>query len=143
MKIIDWIKENIFTSQEMDELENDIIEEDDYVEPKERPCHNTLVYRYAEKYINALNPTLMYDVKEELKSGAIITHRTNITWREAKDYVRMIWIDSCPPNIISVSKYSCLVVWIVNPIVFCYSPSPLVYMFLFHTLYRVYSWYPQ
>ena len=96
MKIIDWIRENIFTSQEMDELEN----ETTYVAPAHRPDHDTLVYKYCEKYLNSLNPSLRYSVREELKSGAIITHEENVSWVEAKDYVRRIWISSCPPNII-------------------------------------------
>ena len=91
MKVIDWIKENIFGEETIT---------DEYIRPVHRPCHNTLVYKYAEKYMNGLNPNYCYDVREELKSGMIVTHKENITLREAKDYVRMIWIESSPPNII-------------------------------------------
>ena len=96
MNIITWIKENIFTASEIDELEN----ETTYVAPAHRPVHDTLLFKYAERYINTLNPNHHYDVREELKSGKVITHLENVTHREARDYVRMIWIESVPPNII-------------------------------------------
>ena len=60
--------------------------------------HSSLLFQYREKYINALNPRHRYDVREQLKSGQIITHCTDVTLQEAKDYVRMVWINSSPPN---------------------------------------------
>ena len=98
MKIIEWIKENIFSINEDEFITEDT--QDEYVEPQYRPCHNTLLYKYAERYITSLNPNHNYDVREELKSGMIVTHKENVTLREARDYVRMIWIESHPPNII-------------------------------------------
>ena len=96
MNIIQWIKDYII-GEEID-YNNQL--DEDYVEPQYRPCHNTLVYKYAEKYLNALNPNHRYDVREELKSGMIVTHKEDVSLREAKDYIRMIWIESSPPNII-------------------------------------------
>ena len=96
MKIIEWIKDYII-GEEID-YDNEL--DEDYVEPQYRPCHNTLLYKYAERYITSLNPNHNYDVREELKSGMIVTHKENVTLREARDYVRMIWIESHPPNII-------------------------------------------
>ena len=96
MKIIDWIKENIFSVNE-DEFNTQ--EEETYVEPQYREDHNTLLYTYVERYLNSLNPDARYDVKEELKSGMIVTHLEDVNWRQARDYVRMVWIASCPPNI--------------------------------------------
>jgi len=69
-----------------------------YTPPVHEARHGTLLYTYFEKYINALNPQAMYDVREILRSGMIITHKECVTLREAKDYTRMVWIDSVPPN---------------------------------------------
>ena len=94
MNIIHWIKENIFTSPEMDGVESG------YVAPEHRECHNTLLYIYCERYLNSLNPAHRYDVREILKSGMIITHITDVSLQEAKDYCRRIWISSSPPNLV-------------------------------------------
>ena len=94
MNIINWVKDNIFSSPEMD------TEENEYTPPTHRQDHNTLLYTYVEKYLNSLNPNHSYDVREELKSGMIITHITNVSLQEAKDYCRKIWIASVPPNLI-------------------------------------------
>ena len=59
----------------------------------------TLVYAYAMKYINSLDPTLIYDVTETLKSGRVITHLVGVPHAQARDYVSRIWITACPPNI--------------------------------------------
>ena len=101
MNIIDWIKENIFTSEEMDSYETE--SDNGYVAPNYRADHESLLFTYVERYINSLNPDARYDVKEELKSGRIITHLEDVNWRQARDYTRMIWIASSPPNII-ISK---------------------------------------
>ena len=83
-------------------IRNFIKEEEkvEYVAPAHRECHDTLLYKYCEKYLNSLNPNHSYDVREELKSGMIITHITDVSLQEAKDYCRRIWIDSVPPNLI-------------------------------------------
>jgi len=94
MNIIQWIKDNVFTSVEMD------TEESGYVAPSHRECHNTLLYKYCERYLNSLNPNHNYDVREVLKSGMIITHITDVSLQEAKDYCRRIWISSVPPNLV-------------------------------------------
>jgi hypothetical protein len=91
MNILNWIRDNFFPTEE--------VVEEEYHQPAHRPDHDTLVYAYVEKYLNSLNPNHCYDVRETLKSGMIVTHKENVSLREAKDYVRMIWIASCPPNI--------------------------------------------
>jgi len=95
MSIIDWIKENVFSINE-DEFHT---QEDEYTPPQYREDHQSLLYIYVERYINSLNPDAQYDVKEELKSGMIVTHLEDVNWRQARDYVRQIWVASCPPNI--------------------------------------------
>jgi len=89
MGFINWVKDTLTTTQEAPAA---------YKAPDHRPDHDTLLYTYFEKYINALNPEGMYDVREILRSGMIITHKECVTLREAKDYTRMVWIDSVPPN---------------------------------------------
>ena len=65
----------------------------------------SLVYHYFELYINSLSNRYRYDVREELKTGRLITHSVNVSYDEMKDYVRMVWIDSCPPKfVISVTQ---------------------------------------
>ena len=60
---------------------------------------------YFELYINSLSNRYRYDVREELKTGRLITHSVNVSYDEMKDYVRMVWIDSCPPKfVISVTQ---------------------------------------
>lgn len=81
-------------------LAEDIQTDKDYTAPAHRPEHDTLLYKYAERYLNSLNPNHNYDIREELKSGVIITHEEDVSLQEAKDYVRRIWISSSPPNII-------------------------------------------
>ena len=87
MSIITWIK-NILKEEEKVA----------YTAPGHRACHNTLLYKYAERYMNGLNPNHSYDLREELSSGHIITHLNNVSLQEVKDYVRMCWIESVPPN---------------------------------------------
>ena len=67
---------------------------------REQMKSTSLTYQYLEKYITNLNPGYRYDVQEQLKSGTIITHKRNVTHQDAVDYIRMIYIESCPPNII-------------------------------------------
>lgn len=90
MNILAWIKGQIKKEEAQD------ITPPNY----HRPCHDTLLYRYAEKYLNSLNPRHRYDVREELRSGTIVTHCTDVSLQEAKDYVRRCWIESVPPNFI-------------------------------------------
>ena len=97
MNIINWIKENILTLNEADLIEDEGREV--YACPL-REDHQNITYKYAEKYLNALNPNHRYDVREELKSGTIITHEENVSLQYAKDYVRKVWVASHPPNMI-------------------------------------------
>ena len=71
----------------------------EYEAPVVSQGDNTLVYTYAQKYIDALSPFLTYDVFETLKSGRVITHLKGVTHKEAKEYVARIWIIASPPNI--------------------------------------------
>lgn len=60
----------------------------------------SLTRLYFERYLNKLNDTYSYDIREQLKSGMIVTHKTNISLQEVKDYTRLVWIESVPPNFI-------------------------------------------
>ena len=88
MNIITWIK-SYLTKEEVTTTQ-----------PNHRPCHDTLLYKYAERYLNSLNPNHRYDVREMLRSGTIVTHCTDVTLQEAKDYVRRCWIEAVPPEFI-------------------------------------------
>ena len=96
MNIIDWVKETFFSAPEIDVYD---VEDKEFYPCPLREDHQNITFMYVEKYINSLNPALRYSVKEELKSGTIVTHEENVSLMEAKDYVRRIWISSSPPNI--------------------------------------------
>ena len=53
-----------------------------------------------EKLMSKLNPEFLYNVKEKLNSGVIITHKTDATLQEVKNYCRKTWLDIAPPNFI-------------------------------------------
>ena len=93
MNIITFIKENFFTAEEIDsyQVENKVEKVTD---------SPSLAYHYFERYLTSLNPTLVYDIREELKSGAIVTHEVGVTHERVKEYTRMVWIDIHPPKFI-------------------------------------------
>ena len=88
MNIITWIKDNVFTSEEIDSYETE----------EKVTSSPTLAYHYFERYLTSLNPTIVYDIREELKSGTIVTHEVAVTHERVKEYTRMVWIDSVPPK---------------------------------------------
>ena len=54
---------------------------------------------YMECYLTSLPVCHRYDVFEEC-GGQLLTHLNDVTLQEARDYCRMVYIDSCPPKFI-------------------------------------------
>ena len=93
MTIIEWVKENFFSAEEIQSYETENKVEKVTGSP-------TLAYHYFERYLTSLNPTIVYDIREELKSGKIVTHEVAVTHERVKEYTRMVWIDSSPPKFV-------------------------------------------
>jgi uncharacterized protein YlaN (UPF0358 family) len=55
---------------------------------------------YLETLLSSLPRELSYSVKEELKDGMIVTHKTCVDYETMKSYVRSCWIDSHPAKFI-------------------------------------------
>jgi len=53
-----------------------------------------------EAHMASLPTDGSYDLLEELSSGAIITHLTDVSLDELKEYVRRAFIESAPPSFI-------------------------------------------
>ncbi len=49
------------------------------------------------KSIRGLSPLYFYNIKEKLRSGQIITHKTDVTKSELSNYCNNVWIDVVPP----------------------------------------------
>jgi len=47
--------------------------------------------------IKGLSPLYFYNIKEKLRSGQIITHKTDVRKDELLDYCNNVWIDKVPP----------------------------------------------
>ena len=47
--------------------------------------------------IRGLSPLHFYNIKEKLRSGQIITHKTDVTKPELLNYCNNVWIDTVPP----------------------------------------------
>jgi hypothetical protein len=47
--------------------------------------------------IRELSPLHCYNIKEKLRSGQIITHKTDVTKSELLNYCNNAWIDKVPP----------------------------------------------
>ena len=59
----------------------------------------------ALQWIAFLDPSLRYELREELPSGQFVTHRFTedcipFTHSELKWYVQNIWLDSHPPELV-------------------------------------------
>ena len=85
MGIMNWIKRNEKTEvlQELKEV---------------RVTTNMTRY-YMEAYLTSLPVCHRYDVFEEC-DGQLLTHLNDVTLQEARDYCRMVYIDSSPPKFI-------------------------------------------
>ena len=59
-----------------------------------------LAKHYLEVLISSLPRGLSYSVKEQLTSGEIVTHKTCVDYETMKSYVRSVWIDAKPPQLI-------------------------------------------
>jgi len=55
-------------------------------------------------------------------------------------YYLVNWLD--PFDIFCVSKYSCLIIWIVYPTLFSFSPTPMFHMPICNTINDINSWNP-
>ena len=58
-----------------------------------------------EQWLNALDPSRSYTLKEEFQDGHIATHWNTLdtdvfTYEELKDYVSAIWLPSHPAELI-------------------------------------------
>lgn len=54
---------------------------------------------YMECYLTSLPVCHRYDVYEEC-AGQLLTHLNDVTLQEARDYCRMVYIDSHPPKFV-------------------------------------------
>ena len=79
---------------------NKPITTEEVVSEREQMKTSSLTYQYLELYISSLSPRYRYDVSEELKSGRIIRHCTDVSYDEMKEYVRMVFIESSPPKFV-------------------------------------------
>ena len=84
---------NLFTAEE-------VVTEEVVMSEREQMKTSSLTYQYLELYISSLSPRYNYDVMEELKSGQIIRHCTDVSYDEMKEYVRMVYIEACPPKFV-------------------------------------------
>ena len=54
---------------------------------------------YMEAYLTSLPVCHRYDVFEEC-GGQLLTHLNDVTLQEARDYCRMVYLDSHPPKFV-------------------------------------------
>ena len=54
---------------------------------------------YMEAYLTSLPVCHRYDVFEEC-GGQLLTHLNDVTLQEARDYCRLVYLDSHPPKFI-------------------------------------------
>ena len=65
---------------------------------EERVVTNMTRY-YMEAYLTSLPVCHRYDLFEEC-GGQLLTHLNDVTLQEARDYCRMVYIDSHPPKFV-------------------------------------------
>ena len=70
--------------------------------PSKERWATTLTRHYLEMYITSLPRDEHYMVREETKSGSIVTHKVRCDWTEMRDYVRKVYIDAVPPRFIII-----------------------------------------
>ena len=92
--MITFIK-NIFNKKK-----NTTITEEVVMDERAMMKSTSLTYHYLEMYVSALPTSYSYDVREELKSGMVITHCVDVSHEEMKDYVRKVYIESSPPKFV-------------------------------------------
>ena len=90
--MLSFIK-NLFTTEE-------VVTEERVLSERDQMKVSSLTYQYLELYISTLSPSYRYDVKEELRSGTIVRHCTDVSYDEMKEYVRMVYIEASPPKFI-------------------------------------------
>jgi hypothetical protein len=66
---------------------------------KEEKVVTNMTRYYMEAYLTSLPVCHRYDVFEEC-SGQMLTHLNDVTLQEARDYCRMVYIDSHPPKFV-------------------------------------------
>ena len=93
---------NLFTEEtaSKDTVSKETVSEYQVMSERKLMKTTSLTYQYLELYINALSRNYNYDVLEQLSSGQIITHLTDVSHTQMKDYVRRVYIESVPPKFI-------------------------------------------
>ena len=75
------------------------IKREEKVEVQEVKVTTNMTRYYMEAYLTSLPVCHRYDVFEEC-SGQMLTHLNDVTLQEARDYCRMVYIDSHPPKFV-------------------------------------------
>ena len=76
-----------------------VVEVPEVVQVKEERVVTNMTRYYMEAYLTSLPVCHRYDVFEEC-SGQLLTHLNDVTLQEARDYCRMVYLDSHPPKFI-------------------------------------------
>ena len=62
--------------------------------------NNQYDYLNLETQLNTLNDDALYNVKEVMSNGIIVTHMTNLKRKEVAKYCKMIWLKDHPANFV-------------------------------------------
>lgn len=76
-----------------------VVEVPEVVQVKEEKVVTNMTRYYMESYLTSLPVCHRYDVFEEC-GGQLLTHLNDVTLQEARDYCRMVYLDSHPPKFI-------------------------------------------
>jgi len=93
---------NLFTCKSIKENN---FHKDSYLKPLDKKYFSEDLKGDLEKLMSELSSEFFYNVKEKLNSGVIITHKTDATLQEVKNYCRKTWIDEAPPTFIFEATY--------------------------------------
>tara|TARA_R110002012_G_scaffold10705_2_gene48497 strand:- start:154 stop:417 length:264 start_codon:yes stop_codon:yes gene_type:complete len=75
------------------------IKREEKAEVQEVKVTTNMTRYYMEAYLTSLPVCHRYDVFEEC-GGQMLTHLNDVTLQEARDYCRMVYIDSSPPKFV-------------------------------------------
>jgi len=53
-----------------------------------------------ERQLNTLNDYALYNIKEVMSNGIIVTHMTNLKRKEVAKYCKMIWLKNHPATFV-------------------------------------------
>lgn len=76
-----------------------VVEVPEVVQVKEEKVVTNMTRYYMESYLTSLPVCFRYNVLEEC-NGQLLTHLTDVTLQEARDYCRLVYLDSHPPKFI-------------------------------------------